>query len=394
MMNRLKITDTMIENAQPKDKPYALADSVVPGLLVIINPSGVKTFCLRLQSFRKKIAVYPYDKIRSARQKGIECHSEHLQEIRMKNQRKDPNLTLPVHKLVDEYLEFKKSSLSEKTWKEYVYTWNKCGRETLGDIFISELTDTHVNELFIQLKDTYSHTETLKIILLSAFKYGKQKGYPVAALDGDSWIRYKRPVKERYFTSGELSTFNRLVQERKNRSVSYGNLHQQMIALQLLLYTGCRCSEILELKWSDVFFKEGYVQLWKTKTRKGRLVPLSDRVCALLEEAQRYQGDTYVFTSVTDPDKPISYNTFQTVWYNLIKEGKFNQEGVERLRLHSLRHTFITAANRSGISPWTLKALVGHSNGSCVTGIYIHHNLQELTQAQATIIDALQKRQY
>lgn len=199
----------------------------------------------------------------------------------MKNQRKDPNLTLPVHKLVEEYLEFKKSALSEKTWKEYAYTWNKCERETLGDIFISELTDTHVNELFIQLKDTYSHTETLKIILLSAFKYGKQKGYPVTVLDGESWIRYKRPVKGRYLTSGELSTFTRLMQERKSRSVSYGKLPQQMIAMELLLYTGCRCSEILELKWSDVFFKEGYVQLWKTKTRKGRLIPLSDKVAVI-----------------------------------------------------------------------------------------------------------------
>jgi integrase len=393
-MNRLKITNTMIEKAQPNGRAYALADAVVPGLLVIINPSGVKTFCLRLQSFRKKLGVYPYDKIEVARQKGIECHSEHLQEIRMKNQRKDLNLTLPVHKLVEEYLEFKKSSLSEKTWKEYTYTWNKCGRDKLGDIFIPNLTDAHVNALFIQLKDTYSHTETLKIILLAAFKYGKQKGYPVAVLDGESWVRYKRPVKERYLTSGELSAFAGLMAERKSRSVAYGKLPQQMIAMELLLYTGCRCSEILELKWSDIFFKEGYLQLWKTKTRKGRLIPLSDKIRSLLEEARQFESGAYVFTSVTDPDKPISYNTFQTVWYNLIKEGKFNQEGVERLRIHSLRHTFITVANRSGISPWTLKALVGHSNGSCVTGVYIHHNLQELTQAQASIIDALQKGQY
>lgn len=46
-MNRLKITNTLIERFQPRGKAYALADSVVPGLLVIINPSRVKTFCLR-----------------------------------------------------------------------------------------------------------------------------------------------------------------------------------------------------------------------------------------------------------------------------------------------------------------------------------------------------------
>lgn len=77
-----------------------------------------------------------------------------------------------------------------------------------------------------------------------------------------------------------------------------------------------------------------------------------------------------------------------------MKEGRFNKNGIERLRIHSLRHTFVTIANRIKIASWTIKALVGHPNGSCVTEIYIHHNLQELRQAQSAIIEALQKGEY
>ena len=64
------------------------------------------------------------------------------------------------------------------------------------------------------------------------------------------------------------------------------------------------------------------------------------------------------------------------------------------LCVHSLHHTLITAARRIGISPWTIKTVADHSNGSCLTGVFIHHNLKELTQAPFAIIETLQRGNY
>jgi len=392
-MPRVRLTDSLLAKALPGLKPYELNDTVVPGFQCVIYPSGRKTLRYRNQNYKKVLGFFPLHRVHAGRKDCANHYSTHLDEIKRKR-RANMRDYMTIDTLVKEYLEFKKGVLAEQTFKDYEYIWKRYGSEPLGSILISKLKDVQVNDLFISLKDTYSHTETLKIVLVSSFKYGKQKGYPVAVLDPGNWVRFKRKQKERYFTGGEMKRLLSLVSCKKQKAVTYGTLPQQMIAVELLLATGCRCLEILELKWWDVFLEEGYVQLWKTKTRKGRLVPLSDRIRALLEEARRYRGDTYVFTSVTDPNKPVFYTTFLTTWHHLMSEGQFNKPDVERLCLHSLRHTFITAANRIGVSPWILKALVGHSNGSCVTGIYIHHNLQELTQAQATIIDALQKGQY
>jgi integrase len=77
-----------------------------------------------------------------------------------------------------------------------------------------------------------------------------------------------------------------------------------------------------------------------------------------------------------------------------MKQGKFNEMDIERLTIHSLRHTFITVANRTGISPWTIATLVGHTLGNSITGLYIHHNLEELKKAQSQIIDALKEGRY
>jgi len=87
-MTRIKLTNTLVRKALPKDKPYSLSDYVVPGLLLTINPSGKKTFSLRLQNFKKKLGNFPVDDVSAARQKSIQCYADHFEEIKIKNQRK------------------------------------------------------------------------------------------------------------------------------------------------------------------------------------------------------------------------------------------------------------------------------------------------------------------
>lgn len=90
----------------------------------------------------------------------------------------------------------------------------------------------------------------------------------------------------------------------------------------------------------------------------------------------------------------MTYAALETFWLSLMKKGNFNDDDIERLTIHSLRHTYITAANRIGISPWTIAALVGHTVGNSMTGLYIHHNLNELKIAQEKIITALETASY
>jgi integrase len=393
-MSRIKLTHSLIQQALPKEKPYALSDSCVPGLQLVVNPSGRKTFSFRSQNFRKALGIFPLMKVSASRREAIAYHEQHSKEIALKKRSGGQKNMMPLNSLIEEYFTFKQASLGAKTLEKYRYTWKKYASERLGSILISEITDTDINNLLMDLHQIKSCIKKLKLILVPAFRYARQRGHSVAPVSADNWMNVKSNSKERYFTCGELKSLFSLIAQRDENSVLPGSVQQQLNVFRLLVYTGCRVGEILSLQWKDVFLEDGYLQLWKTKTKKGRLVPLSDPLQKLMRNAQNHKINDYVFNSFMDSSNPMAHGTLTHTWLQLMEEGKFNEGEGERLCIHSLRHTFITVANRIGISPWTLKALVGHSNGSCVTGVYIHHNLQELTQAQTSIIDALQKGQY
>jgi integrase len=333
-------------------------------------------------------------KVSASRREAIAYHEQHSKEIALKKRSGGQKNMMPLNSLIEEYFTFKQASLGAKTLEKYRYTWKKYASERLGSILISEITDTDINNLLMDLHQIKSCIKKLKLILVPAFRYARQRGHSVAPVSADNWMNVKSNSKERYFTCGELKSLFSLIAQRDENSVLPGSVQQQLNVFRLLVYTGCRVGEILSLQWKDVFLEDGYLQLWKTKTKKGRLVPLSDPLQKLMRNAQNHKINDYVFNSFMDSSNPMAHGTLTHTWLQLMEEGKFNEGEGERLCIHSLRHTFITVANRIGISPWTLKALVGHSNGSCVTGVYIHHNLQELTQAQTSIIDALQKGQY
>lgn len=341
-MNRLILTNSLIDNALPKDKPYALSDARVPGLLVIVNPSGRKTFCLRLQAFRKFLGVFPFMDIKAARKEAVLCHSKHLQEIELKKKSASRRIIMPLNDLIDEYFKFKESSLGAKTLEKYRYTWKKYASEQLGSILISEITDTDINNLFMDLQGTKSCIKKLQHILIPAFRYGRQRGYSVACLTPDQWLKVKINGKDRYFTSGELKNLFCLMNQREDNTILAGSVIEQLTALRILIYTGCRVGEILNVKWSDVFPEEGYIQLWKTKTKKGRLVPLSENLQVLIKKPLTHKVSDYLFTSFTEPSKPMAHGTLTHTWLQLMDEGKFNRGDTERLCVHSLRHTFIT----------------------------------------------------
>ena len=396
-MPKVKLTDTLIAEALPQEHLYDLNDTETPGLQCVINPKGKKTFKFRVRNTEKKIGNFPIVKCAEARKITLIWYGELLKgEEPGRKEAKPKNKEIMLNDLVEEYLKYKQSgrhALAPSTFYDYRWTWQKYVSPALGNKQVSQLSDADINIFFASLTNTYSHIKASRIILKSSLEYGESMGYAVPSLRPDKWLKFKTSKKERYFTSGELKRLKKILAEEQiegNRE----SRDKQLIVLQLLLYTGCRCGEILNLRWHDVFLEEGYIQLWKTKTKKGRIVPLASPIPELLAKVPRIKDEPYVFTSARNSQRPIAYTTLVTFWLQLMKKGNFNDTDTEALTIHSLRHTFITVANRRAISPWTIATLVGHTVGNSITGLYIHHNLAELTKAQTNIIEALNAGNY
>ena len=103
----------------------------------------------------------------------------------------------------------------------------------------------------------------------------------------------------------------------------------------------------------------------KTKTDKGRLIPLNQTLTSALKTATRYVRCPWVFVSQTmvdlwqaDPEQldPHYHATSITPAF----EWACCTSGVSHATFHDLWHTFVTNARRAGIDYFRIMAITGH----------------------------------
>lgn len=130
------------------------------------------------------------------------------------------------------------------------------------------------------------------------------------------------------------------------------------LLFSLLLTTGCRISEITELKVSDINFEDEMITILKKKKNKIQLViVLRKGFGALLRKYQsvnELRDNECLF-----PGKAKNIPITRQVASNLFKKY-LHLANLPDLRIHSLRHSFATHMRDEGMDLLTLMELLGH----------------------------------
>ena len=151
--------------------------------------------------------------------------------------------------------------------------------------------------------------------------------------------------------SGEALT----VTEQREFLRKVGN-HYMRNLFEFYIYTGVRCSEALNLRWSDVDFEGDTILIRGTKTKSSfRKLLLLPYVKELLRR-QKIQ--------CPEGERVFPYNRcyVSTVFKRFCPEHK----------LHDLRHTFVTRCAESGINVNVCQRLAGHSDIKVTLQTYTH----------------------
>lgn len=151
---------------------------------------------------------------------------------------------------------------------------------------------------------------------------------------------------------------------------------QSVNAVLVLLYTGMRVMELGELKSADVHLDERYIDLQGTKTKSAkRIVPIHKDIVPVIEALLADGGEYLV---VHGHGLPIPYH----LWKLRVITACNEITGTKHT-LHDTRHTFISAAERSGLDANSiiLKRIVGHSTSGNTTALYTHKNIEDLLEA-------------
>ena len=183
--------------------------------------------------------------------------------------------------------------------------------------------------------------------------------------------RYKEHKRERFLSPEETERLGQVLREAEEEMPS------AVAAFRLLLLTGCRMSEIRDLRWEYV--KDDCIELPDTKTG-GRVVPLGPEARAVLSSIPRGEINPWVIAGRL----PGSHLTdLQRPWRRIRK-----QAGLEDVRIHDLRHSFASRALALGESLTMIGKLLGHTQVQ-TTARYAHLARDSIQTAAARITGSI-----
>jgi integrase len=140
---------------------------------------------------------------------------------------------------------------------------------------------------------------------------------------------------------------------------------------------GLRRSEILGLRWRAVLFDQRALLLRRAYTEVGGdRLPKGQRVHSVPMAPQVYDALTRLAPAELDPDARVfpgekaGAMDASALYRRYVKAQQ--RAGIQRLRLHDLRHTFGTQAIASGAHVMDVKDWMGHRHLS-TTMRYVHH---------------------
>lgn len=165
--------------------------------------------------------------------------------------------------------------------------------------------------------------------------------------------------RERFLTTAEATRMIDCVHEL----VETGDIPESHGAIiRLLLFTGARKSEMLNLTWGEVDLERGRILLpWHRSKTGEKIIPLNS--AALAEIMGRSREGPYVFPAARGEGPTVGlYKT----WDRVREVAK-----LEGVRLHDLRHSFASFAAADGASLYLIGKALGHRQAS-TTERYAH----------------------
>ena len=344
----------------------------MPSLGVRVRPTGGKSYVLlrHAPGGSRRVALAPVDtmSVADARKECLARQARPEPEVKAA----PPIAPLLRGFVEDEWMEAHFGRYRPGTKTGYRSLLSGRILPAFGSKPLDRIAPARVREWF----DDYSRTaptnanRALKL-LRQIMNFAIARGY-VDANPTRGIARNRRRPLTRFLSREEIARLHRALDGETREGQ-----RAQADIVRLLLLTGCRKSEIVRLRWSEV--QGDMLVLAESKTGP-RKVPLNAPARCILERQPR-DGSAFVFPSPLDPDRPRGREL--SLWRRVRKET-----GIEDVRLHDLRHTHASHAVMNGVPVPVVSRLLGHSD-TRMTLRYAHLGDREIERAAERVGQAV-----
>jgi integrase len=398
-----------VTNAEPKSERYDLFDTKLTGFGVRVTPNGVKTFFVAYRSgdggrlatkcrlTLGKFGVLTADEARSLADTHLSSLRFNADPVTAKAKRR---ATITLGELAQRFLtDHVNVKRKPTTAALYADVLNRIVLPEFGKQKVDGVSRADFARLHAALVSTPFQANRMLAVVGSMYGYGDKVGLVPDAFNPTRKIdRYKEEGRDRFLKTEEIMRLGDALHLAETDGIPWvthedtpGAKHLPIhaenrrtklsphatAALRLLILTGARLREILNLRWSEVDLENQALFLADSKTGR-KTIRLSDAAIAILSDLPRL-GDFVI--AGEDPKAPRS--DLKRPWAAVSKAA-----GLAGVRLHDLRHTYASIAAKEGVTMFALSKLLGHATTD-MTQRYAHFGddpLREATNAVGVVI--------
>lgn len=255
----------------------------------------------------------------------------------------------------------------------YEGAYKKCG--SLYNMRMHEIVTTHMQNVVNEYADKSKSTQNNLLKLFHAiYKIADKNNFVEKDYSKFVEITSEKESKEKKpFTREEVQVvWDNLEWVHKSERKSAVSGVALMDSVVIMLYTGMRISELLELKAEDIHLEERWIDLRGTKTAAARrIVPVHKKIIPLIKRRIVLNSTGYIFRN--NKDKKIDYNGYLTSFFEPMCDA-FSM----RHTPHECRHSFATYAAASRMNPILVKKIIGHSAQDLTQDTYTHAMIEDL----------------
>lgn len=390
-----RLTKRSVDAATPEVRRYIVWDTELKGFGVVVQTSGLKSYIVRYRigggrsgTLKQMVlgrhgALTP-DEARVVGRKALAAvaHGQDPAGLRIEA-RGAPALSEVAAAFMAEHMAAKRKS---STVTHYRSLLDSYVLPAFGPKKAQAITRAEVARLHHGMANTPYQANRMLAMLGSLYAFAEKRGLVPEDCNPASKIdRYPESRRERFLNTEELQRLGGalLRAERDGAATERGSVERispySAAALRLLLFTGCRVSEILELRWEHVDFERGLLFLPDSKTGRKTIV-LNAPALSVLLELPREPDNPHV---ICGQRSGAAMQELKRPWRVVCRAA-----GLSGVRLHDLRHTHASFGAGAGLGLPIIGKLLGHTQ-SATTARYAHLDADPLRRASEQIGDTI-----
>ena len=269
--------------------------------------------------------------------------------------------TITFAEVFDKWSDVHFPKVSDSNVKGYQASYRLCDK--IKDMTFVDIKLDHLQNI---VDESGKNTPTLKKLkVMFGLMYDYAVRHEIVKQDKREMVRYVDINQAGNPNAYNRKPFNK-TQVKTLWKMKDSNVYINVILM--MIYSGVRIGELVELKKEDVHLEERWFYIRKAKTESGiREVPIAEKIVPFFEYWMNRPCDHLI---CTPDDEPFTYrNFYDSYWTPLMDELSFNH------RPHDTRHTCVSLLTEAGVDDRIIKKIVGHKGQGVTETVYTHLEL-------------------